>query len=109
MELLTKLNAQVTGEGKQEAKSYVKFACFCMEQTDDKLYNIWKSESILKNESAQTRKLELPDNKDAQSGTSYTNNGPRAYTSIPGIPRWDESVGGPRNSQKGNSQTHLLK
>lgn len=58
MELMKKLSAQVTEEGKREADQYDKFACFCKEQADDKLYMIEKSESIIKKQSAKIKKLE---------------------------------------------------
>jgi len=58
MELTKKLSAQVTAEGKREADQYDKFACFCKEQADDKLYMIEKSESIIKKQSAKIKKLE---------------------------------------------------
>merc|ERR1719247_3750644 len=42
--LLEDLDAKVTAEGKKEAAQYDKFACFCKEQADEKLYAIEKSE-----------------------------------------------------------------
>jgi len=42
--LLTKLSAQVQAEGVAEAASYDKYACFCKEQADDKVYVIAKSD-----------------------------------------------------------------
>jgi len=45
--LLEKLEAQTTAEGKAEAAAYDKFACFCKEQADEKLYSITtKAEKI---------------------------------------------------------------
>merc|ERR1719428_2621964 len=41
--LLVKLKAQTIAEGKAEAVAYDKFACFCKEQADDKLYSITKA------------------------------------------------------------------
>jgi len=58
MELMKKLSAQVTAEGKKEAEQYDKFACFCKEQADEKLYMIEKSEAIIKKQSAKIKKLE---------------------------------------------------
>merc|ERR1712054_742797 len=43
MELMKKLSAQTEAEGKKEAEQYDKFACFCKEQADNKLYAITKS------------------------------------------------------------------
>merc|ERR1719487_3150245 len=40
--LLTKLEKQTMEEGKAEAAAYDKFACFCKEQADEKLYSITK-------------------------------------------------------------------
>jgi len=44
IKLLKSLDAKVTAEGKKEAAQYDKFACFCKEQADEKLYAIEKSE-----------------------------------------------------------------
>merc|ERR1719359_1193202 len=38
--LLEKLEAQTMEEGKEEAAGYDKYACFCKEQADEKLYSI---------------------------------------------------------------------
>merc|ERR1719158_2530710 len=40
--LLEKLEKQTMEEGKAEAAAYDKFACFCKEQADEKLYSITK-------------------------------------------------------------------
>jgi hypothetical protein len=40
--LLEKLEKQTMEEGKKEAAAYDKFACFCKEQADEKLYSITK-------------------------------------------------------------------
>jgi septal ring factor EnvC (AmiA/AmiB activator) len=40
VELLKKLSADISAEGKVEAAEYDKFACFCKEQADEKLYAI---------------------------------------------------------------------
>jgi len=58
MELMKKLTAQITAEGKKEAEQYDKYACFCKEQADEKLYNIEKSEKIIKKQTAKISKLE---------------------------------------------------
>jgi len=42
--LLEKLEKQTMEEGKAEAAGYDKFACFCKEQADEKLYSITKAE-----------------------------------------------------------------
>jgi len=57
MELMKKLSAQVSAEGKKEAAQYDKYACFCKEQADEKLYNIEKSEKIIKKQTAKIAKL----------------------------------------------------
>jgi len=41
--LLEKLEKQTMEEGKAEAAGYDKFACFCKEQADEKLYSITKA------------------------------------------------------------------
>mmetsp|Transcript_18413 Transcript_18413/g.44956 ORF Transcript_18413/g.44956 Transcript_18413/m.44956 type:complete len:750 (-) Transcript_18413:45-2294(-) len=41
--LLGKLQSQLEDEGKAEAASYDKYACFCKEQADDKVYSTGKS------------------------------------------------------------------
>jgi chromosome segregation ATPase len=41
--LLEKLEKQTMEEGKAEADGYDKFACFCKEQADEKLYSITKA------------------------------------------------------------------
>merc|ERR1719284_665522 len=43
--LLKDLSAKVAEEGKKEAAAYDKYACFCKEQADEKLYAIEKSEA----------------------------------------------------------------
>jgi len=43
-ELLTKLTTQIQQEGTAEAAQYDKFACFCKEQADQKVYAIGKSD-----------------------------------------------------------------
>merc|ERR1719439_272460 len=53
IELLKALEGQVEEEGKKEAAEYDKFACFCKEQADDKLYAIEKSEAKIKDLTAQ--------------------------------------------------------
>jgi peptidoglycan hydrolase CwlO-like protein len=42
--LLKKLSVQLTEEGKVEAAQYDKYACFCKEQADEKLYAVETSE-----------------------------------------------------------------
>jgi len=55
---MKKLSSQITAEGKKEAEQYDKYACFCKEQADEKLYNIEKSEKIIKKQTAKIAKLE---------------------------------------------------
>jgi chromosome segregation ATPase len=55
--LLKSLSEKVAAEGKKEAAQYDKFACFCKEQADDKLYNIEKSDAKIKDLSAQITEL----------------------------------------------------
>jgi len=58
MELMKKLSAQTEAEGKKEAEQYDKFACFCKEQADDKLYAIEKSTAKIEKQTAKINKLE---------------------------------------------------
>lgn len=44
IELLKTLQAETEEQGKKEAGQYDKYACFCKEQADEKLYQIEKSE-----------------------------------------------------------------
>merc|ERR1719232_2229959 len=46
--LLKDLSAKVEAEGKKEAAQYDKYACFCKEQADNKLYAIETSEEKIK-------------------------------------------------------------
>lgn len=55
--LLTKMESEIAAEGKEEAASYDKFACFCKEQADDKLYAITKSEKLIERQTAQIKML----------------------------------------------------
>jgi len=47
MGLLKDLSAKVAAEGKKEAANYDKYACFCKEQADNKLYAIEKSTVLI--------------------------------------------------------------
>lgn len=55
--LLTKLNAQVQAEGVTEAASYDKYACFCKEHADSKVYEIAKSDHKIAGFDAEITKL----------------------------------------------------
>jgi len=57
IKLLNDLDAKVTAEGKKEAAQYDKFACFCKEQADNKLYAIEKSEAKIKDLKASIEEL----------------------------------------------------
>jgi len=61
--LLKDLSAKVTAEGAKEAAAYDKFACFCKEQADEKLYNIEKSDAKIKDLSAEINELDTAINK----------------------------------------------
>jgi cell fate (sporulation/competence/biofilm development) regulator YmcA (YheA/YmcA/DUF963 family) len=52
------LSAKVTAEGQKEAAAYDKYACFCKEQADEKLYAIEKSEAKIKDLKAEIEELE---------------------------------------------------
>mmetsp|Transcript_88206 Transcript_88206/g.257825 ORF Transcript_88206/g.257825 Transcript_88206/m.257825 type:complete len:683 (-) Transcript_88206:76-2124(-) len=58
VELLKRLSTKVEEDGKKEAAQYDKFACFCKDEADKKIYNIEKSESILAALSAETSQLQ---------------------------------------------------
>merc|ERR1719207_251060 len=56
--LLKDLSAKVTAEGKKEAAQYDKYACFCKEQADEKLYSIEKSEAKIADLKAEIKELD---------------------------------------------------
>merc|ERR1719389_346933 len=55
--LLEKLEKQTMAEGKAEADAYDKFACFCKEQADEKLYSITKANEKISLLTAQIKTL----------------------------------------------------
>jgi len=55
--LLEKLEKQTMEEGKAEAAGYDKFACFCKEQADEKLYSITKAEQKIELLTAESDSL----------------------------------------------------
>lgn len=55
--LLKDLSAKITSAGKDEATSYDKFACFCKEQADGKLYAIEKSNKTIEGQNARIEEL----------------------------------------------------
>merc|ERR1719305_1523370 len=56
--LLTDLSAKVAAEGKKEAEQYDKFACFCKEQADEKLYGIETSDAKIADLKAEIKELD---------------------------------------------------
>merc|ERR1740138_1427609 len=56
--LLEKLEKQTMDEGKAEAKGYDKFACFCKEQADEKLYSITKANEKISLLTAEIKTLQ---------------------------------------------------
>merc|ERR1712224_369246 len=56
--LLERLRKEIQKEGTEEAKDYDKFACFCKEQADEKLYAITKSKEKIKMLEAQIKELD---------------------------------------------------
>jgi len=56
--LLEKLAVQVAEEGKKEAAEYDKFACFCKENADGKLYAITKSQEKIDALTAEIESLD---------------------------------------------------
>jgi len=57
-QLLKGLEAKIAAEGKKEAAAYDKYACFCKEQADEKLYSIEKSDKIIEKLSAEIKELD---------------------------------------------------
>jgi len=55
--LLEKLEKQTMEEGKAEAAGYDKFACFCKEQADEKLYSITKADQKIELLTAEVKSL----------------------------------------------------
>jgi len=55
--LLGRLSSQIAEDGKKEAAEYDKYACFCKEQADEKLYNIEKSDAKIEKLKATIEKL----------------------------------------------------
>merc|ERR1719440_2665186 len=55
--LLEKLEKQTMEEGKAEADAYDKFACFCKEQADEKLYSITKANEKISLLTAEIKSL----------------------------------------------------
>jgi len=56
--LLKDLSAKVTAEGAKEAAQYDKYACFCKEQADEKLYSIEKSNQQISSLNAEIKELD---------------------------------------------------
>merc|ERR1719199_1036287 len=56
--LLKDLSAKVAKEGAKEAAQYDKFACFCKEQADEKIYEIEKSEAKIADLKAEIKELD---------------------------------------------------
>jgi len=56
--LLKDLSAKVAKEGAKEAAQYDKFACFCKEQADEKLYSIEKSRAKIADLKAEITALD---------------------------------------------------
>jgi predicted RNase H-like nuclease (RuvC/YqgF family) len=56
--LLEKLEKQTMEEGKAEAAGYDKFACFCKEQADEKLYSITKANEKISLLTSQVKALQ---------------------------------------------------
>jgi len=58
IKLLKDLSAKVAAEGKEEAAQYDKYACFCKEQADEKLYSIEKSDNKIADLKAEIKELD---------------------------------------------------
>jgi len=57
VKLLEKLQKQTQEEGKTEAAAYDKFACFCKEQADEKLYSITRANKKIALLTAEIKEL----------------------------------------------------
>jgi len=57
-QLLKGLQAKVEAGGKKEAAAYDKYACFCKEQADEKLYAMEKSDETIEKLSAKIESLD---------------------------------------------------
>mmetsp|Transcript_84205 Transcript_84205/g.216787 ORF Transcript_84205/g.216787 Transcript_84205/m.216787 type:complete len:711 (-) Transcript_84205:71-2203(-) len=57
VDLLGRLEAQVTDEGAKEATEYDKYACFCKEEADDKQYAVQRSNETVAKLDAHVRAL----------------------------------------------------
>jgi len=55
--LMVKLKKKIQSEGKTEAAAYDKFACFCKDQADEKLYSITKKTKRIDELDANIKKL----------------------------------------------------
>merc|ERR1719387_2614978 len=56
VKLLERLEKKIQSEGKEEAAAYDKFACFCKEQADEKLFSITKKGKQIAELSASIKK-----------------------------------------------------
>merc|ERR1719453_1802627 len=56
--LLERMQSKIEEEGKTEAAAYDKFACFCKDQADDKLYAITKGNEKIARLTAAIEHLE---------------------------------------------------
>jgi len=65
--LLEKLRKQTQDEGKAEAVAYDKFACFCKEQADNKLYAITKANKKMGHLTAEIKMLTAQSTKLSQN------------------------------------------
>jgi len=57
VKLLERLQKQTQEEGKTEAAAYDKFACFCKEQADEKLYSITRADKKIALLTAEIKEL----------------------------------------------------
>merc|ERR1719161_2343525 len=57
VKLLERLESKIKEEGKTEAAAYDKFACFCKDNADEKLYSITKKKARIAELEASIKKL----------------------------------------------------
>lgn len=131
--LLKQLSDQVTQEGKEEAAAYDKYACFCKEQADTKLYQIETSKERIEAMGAKIEELtgviesldvdvqELSDKikgfeKEIEDATEVRNKEHEAYTvdeadvseAIDQIKRAIEALKSSKNDMKGKAAREAL-
>jgi DNA repair exonuclease SbcCD ATPase subunit len=97
--LLKSLSAKVTAEGKKEAAQYDKFACFCKEQADEKLYSIEKSEAKIADLKAEIKELD----------TAIAELNSEISTLSTDISGWEKEIKDKTDKRNGEHDEYLVK